>query len=67
MTKRFTIAIEETCVEEFEVMAESQEEAIEIAEKRYRNGDIVLEPGEVRFRQMAIVAPSEVSTEWVEF
>ncbi len=67
MKKRFMIAIEETCVEEFEIMAESQEEAMEIAEKRYRNGDIILEPGEVQFRQIAIVSPSEGSTEWVEF
>lgn len=63
--KKFIIAIEETVVQEFEVMAEDSIEALEIAEQRYRKGELVLEPGEVQFRQMASVGNEP--TEWMEF
>ena len=65
--KKFTIAIEETVVQEFEIEANSTEEAWDIAERKYRSGEIVLEPGEVQWRQMAIVNPSNEATEWKEF
>ena len=65
--KKFIIAIEETVVDEFEVEANSAEEAMEIAQENYRNGEFVLEPGEVTFKQMSVVKPSEESTGWVEF
>ena len=63
--KKFIIAIEETVVQEFEVMAEDSIEALEIAEQKYRKGELVLEPGEVQFRQMASVG--DEPTEWREF
>ncbi len=63
--KKFIIAIEETVVQEFEVMAEDSIEALEIAEQKYRKGEFVLEPGEVQFRQMASVG--DEPTEWMEF
>lgn len=63
--KKFIIAIEETVVQEFEVMAEDSIEALEIAEQKYRKGEFVLEPGEVQFRQMASV--EDEPTEWMEF
>lgn len=63
--KKFIIAIEETVVEEFEVMAENSIEALEIAEQKYYNGEFVLEPGEVQFRQMASVG--DEPTGWREF
>lgn len=63
--KKFIIAIEETVVQEFEVMAEDSIEALEIAEQKYRKGELVLEPGEVQFRQMASVGNEP--TEWMEF
>ncbi|MBQ3088521.1 MAG: protein dpnD [Clostridia bacterium] len=65
--KKFTIAIEETVVEEFEIKAKNFEEALEIAAEKYRKGEFVLCPGEVQFRQMAVVKPSLESTEWTEF
>ena len=64
---RFIVAIEETVVENFEITAESAEKAMEIAEKQYKNGDIVLTSGEVQFRQMAVLAPKEEATKWREF
>lgn len=65
--KCFKIAIEETVVSEFEVIAENADEAMEIAEMNYRKGKFVLEPGEVQFKQMAIVAPENEVSEWTEF
>lgn len=63
--KKFIIAIEETVVQEFEVIADDSIEALEIAEQKYRKGEFVLEPGEVQFRQMASVGVDP--TEWIEF
>ena len=62
--KKFTVVIEETVVNEFEVIAESEEEALEIASQKYRNCEFVLEPGEVQYVQMRTVYPNK--TEWVE-
>ena len=64
---KFKIAIEETVVGEFEVEAENAGEALEIAEEKYKKGELVLEPGEVQFKQMAVIAPSKEVTEWKEF
>ena len=63
--KKFTIAIEETVVQEFEVWAEDCFEALGIAEEKYNKGEFVLAPREVQFRQMASV--EDESTEWMEF
>ena len=65
MTK-YTIAIEETVVEEFEVIAETEKEALEIAHKKYKNKEFMLEPGEVQYAQMAIVKPYKEELEWIE-
>ncbi|MBQ2776743.1 MAG: hypothetical protein IJF50_04510 [Peptococcaceae bacterium] len=65
--KVYTIAIEETVVDAFEIEANNADEAMEIAEELYWKGKIVLEPGDVLFRQMAIIQPSDETTEWVEF
>lgn len=65
--KKFIIAIEETVVEEFEIIAENAENAMRIAEKKYKNGEFVLTPGEAQFKQMSIINPEDESTEWVEF
>lgn len=46
--KKYIITIEETIVQDFEIEAESPEEAFEIAEKKYDAGEFVLEPGEVQ-------------------
>ena len=66
MTK-YTIAIEETIVTEFEVFADNTAVAMRIAEKKYKEGDFILNPGEVQFTQMSVVNPSDETTEWCEF
>lgn len=65
--KKYVITIEEMVPQDFEVFAESGEQAMEIAESKYKKGEFVLEPGELCAKQMAITAPSDSVTEWMEF
>ena len=64
---KYTITIEETVARDFEVEADSAEEACETTEQRYKSGEFVLNPGECQFRQIAITKPSDEATEWREF
>ena len=64
---KYTITIEETNAKNFEIEAESAEEAYEIAERKYKSGEFVLDPGECQFRQIAITKPNNEATEWREF
>lgn len=64
---KYTIAIEETVAKDFEVEADSAEEAYKIAEHKYKSGEFVLDPGECQFKQIAITSPSNKATEWREF
>ena len=64
---KYTITIEETCAKDFEIEAESANEAYEMAEQKYKTGEFVIDPGECQFRQMAITKPSDEATEWREF
>lgn len=64
---KYTITIEETVAKDFEVEADGGEEAYEIAERKYKSGEFVLNPGECQFRQIAITKPSDEATEWREF
>lgn len=52
--EKFTILIEETVVDKFEVEASDVDDAMKIAKKKYHDGELVLESGEVQFKQMAI-------------
>ena len=64
--KKFTIRIEEHISQAFEVDAEDIGEAMQIAEDKYRNGEIVLDNTNVSARLMMAENDSE-ATEWVEF
>lgn len=63
---KYTITIEEANAKDFEIEADSAEEAYETAEQKYKSGEFVLNPGECQFRQMAITNPSKENTEWRE-
>lgn len=63
---RFKIAIEETVVQEFEVEAETSEEALDIARKKYRNHEFVVESGECQETLMAVIEPQFQITDWVK-
>lgn len=41
----FLVTVEERVSQNFVIQADSQEEAEELAQKLYKNGDLVLEPG----------------------
>lgn len=66
--KKFVITIEEMVTEDFEVFAETEEEAVEIATEKYNSGEFVLEPGNLVAKQMQIhnVTDDEY-TDWFEF
>jgi len=64
---KYTITIEETVAKDFEVEADSAEEAYEIVEQKYGSGEFALDPGECQFKQIAITAPNDEATEWKEF
>ena len=64
---KYTITIEETCTKDFDIKADSAEEAYETAEQKYKPGDFVLDPGDCQFRPIAITKPSKEATEWREF
>lgn len=63
---KIIVSIEETVVQDFVIEAESLGEAMEIAEKKYKAGEIVLEPGEPQFRQMS-ATDGKHYTDWTEF
>lgn len=65
--KKYTIAIEETVVDKFEIEANDFNEAIDIAKEKYSKGELVLSPGEVQFKQIAVISPSCECTEWSKF
>lgn len=65
--KKYKIAIEEIVVDEFELFADSVEDAMRIAEENYANGNFVLCPGLVQYKQMAVVKPLEEITEFTRF
>lgn len=63
--KKFIIAIEETVSQTFDVLAENVDEALMIAQSKYRKCEFVLEPGELICKQIASVGDNP--TEWTEF
>ena len=62
----FRVAIEETVIDEFLIEATDKNEAIDIAIRKYREGDFVLEPGNLISKQIAVVDHNS-PTDWFEF
>lgn len=63
----YRVCIEETISQEFEIEAESWEEALEKARADYRSGELVLEAGELHHVQMQARELTEAAeAEWVE-
>ena len=63
---RFRVAIEEIIVQEFEIEAADENEALKKAVAGYKSGEMVLENPEVQHRQLAVLQ-DESSTVWIEF
>ena len=71
-TMKVKVTIEETVVETFEIDVPYAEDglgdATEIGIEKYKNGELVLEPGEVQSRQiMAETLDGSFSTNWIGF
>lgn len=66
MTK-YIVVIEETVAQEFKITAKSAEDALKEAKKKYEEGKIVLEPGEVQHKQMRVIRSDSEASEWCEF
>ena len=66
--KKFIITIEEMLTEDFEVFAEDEFEAIDIAIEKYNNGEFVLEHGILAAKQMSVhILANDIYSEWFEF
>ena len=65
--KKYVVAIEETVVSQFEILADSSESAIATAKIKYLSGELVLSPGEVQCKKIAVVDPSKNDTIFIEF
>lgn len=66
--KTFKIHIEETTSQSFDIEAKTMEEAMEIAERDYNNGFLVVDNGDLIAKQMmAEDEENNEATEWVEF
>ena len=61
----FLVNIEEVVCETFEVDAESMEEARRIVMRAYESGEVVLEPGELVEKRIAVF--DEATNEWSEY
>lgn len=62
---KFLVNIEEVVCETFEVDAESMEEARRIVMRAYESGEVVLEPGELVEKRIAVF--DEATNEWSEY
>lgn len=65
---KFSVTIEEHISQTFTVQAKNMEDAMEIAEEKYKNGEFVIGPNVPTARlMMAEDKNSNDSTDWVEF
>lgn len=65
--KKIKVTIEEHISQTFEVEAADTEEAMKIAEQKYKEGEFVLSPGDVTYKCMSADDGNGDCTEWVKF
>ena len=65
--KEYTVNIEETINQEFTVTAETANQAIDIAIKKYKNCEFVLDDPSLTYKMIAVVDPDNERTEWMPF
>lgn len=64
----YYVTIEELVSKKFKIDAHSIEDAMNIAEQRYNQGEFVLEPGALTAKQMFAENENGTEvTEWIEF
>ena len=64
---KYKICIEETVVGNFEVEANSREEALEMAKYKYYNCEFVNEPGELVEKKISVNASGDNNFIWNRF
>lgn len=67
MKTKYRISIEETVAQDFELEADSFDEALKIAERKYKNGEWVLTPGHLVGKQICAGNENGESVGWYEF
>ena len=67
MKTKYKVVVEETISENFEIEAENIHEALKISEQQYKNGDLVLSPGNLIFKQILICDEKGNCSDWYEF
>ncbi len=65
--KKYMIAIEETCIQEFSVLAENVDEAHRISREKYRNGTFVLDPGELVSTSIGVFDADKNDMTWEDY
>ncbi len=65
---KYIVTIEETVSQDFEVESGNADEALKIAEKKYKKAEFVLEPGNLVCKRICAVRSDGTDTiEWFEF
>lgn len=67
--KNFRVVIEEIVSDEFEIFAESKEDAILKSIQKYKSGEFILSSGNIEHKQLAVISEDDDSNveEWIEF
>lgn len=65
--RKFIITIEEMISQDFDIYANDILEALEIAEKGYNEGELVLAPGNLVCKQISATDGKNHNVEWYEF
>lgn len=67
MKNKYNITIEETVSKTFEVIAENENQAKEIAVNNYNSGKFVLAPGELTYKEIQVCDDNNTLIDWEEF
>lgn len=67
MMSKFYVTIEEAVSKTFEVIADNEEQAKEIAISNYNSAEFVLAPGELTNKQIKVCDDENILTDWEEF
>lgn len=67
MRNTYSVTIEETLSKTFEIMAENEQQAKEIAVNNYKSNEFVLVPGELIFKQIQVCNEDTTLIDWEEF
>ena len=67
MKNKYRVTIEESISNTFEIIAENEMQAREIAINNYNLGKSVLEPGELTHKQLQVSENNSTLIDWEEF